>query len=134
MRANKKIRVAAALMMSDGEVFLARRGPGRHLSGFWEFPGGKIEPGEDAAECLKRELFEELSIVTEIGEAIPPYTFRYPETEVEMNCFWTTHASGELTLRDHDQFAWVNPAELGKFKLAPADVPVLGHLFARLKG
>jgi len=131
MKRNQKIRVAAAVMVREGEVFLARRGPGRHLAGYWEFPGGKIEPGEIAEACLQRELFEEFSIQTTVDGHIHTYCFRYPNVEVEMNAFWVTPLPGELRLKDHDQMAWVKPESLSEFPLAPADVPLLGFIFKR---
>ncbi|MBI4424327.1 MAG: (deoxy)nucleoside triphosphate pyrophosphohydrolase [Elusimicrobia bacterium] len=118
------IRATAAVLERDGKILLARRRPGGPLSGLWEFPGGKIEPGEAPADCLKRELLEELGLDAEIGATIATTLHRYPGGEVELTALEARCASGEPELRDHEEFAWVEPSRLLEYSLAPADVAI----------
>lgn len=123
----KSIRVAAAVIRRGDAVLIARRRAGS-LAGFWEFPGGKIENGESVEACLARELFEELSVRVEVGRYLGTSRYAYPELEVELIAHWARLASGELAPVDHDAVAWVAPAELAHYRLAPADVPFIAMI------
>ena len=119
------IRVTAALLRdAEGRLLVARRAPGRHLAGAWEFPGGKIEPGEAPEACLARELHEELGITVEVGAHFSTTTHAYEKGAIELLAYEVRWTGGELVLRDHDALAWLRADELGSIALAPADVPI----------
>jgi 8-oxo-dGTP diphosphatase len=119
------VRVTAAILRRpDGAVLVARRAPGRRLAGQWEFPGGKIEPGETPEACLARELDEELGITVTVGQHVATSHHDDGELAVELMAYECRLVSGELELVDHDAVAWVAPARLRDYALAVADVPI----------
>lgn len=122
---SKPIIVTAAIMVKANQVFAARRNPGSHMAGFWEFPRGKIEIGETPEECLARELFEEFGIVTQIGEFFAESTHDYGTKTIQLLAYWVTHVSGEFELMAHDQLRWLSFNELDQVKWAPADIPLV---------
>ena len=120
----KRIVVTAAVIERDGAVLLARRREGKAQAGYWEFPGGKLEPGESPEACLERELREELGIETRVGARVGTNVHRYETIEVELVAYRVTYLGGDFTLVDHDEIRWVPRAELLSMRLAPADVPL----------
>jgi mutator protein MutT len=108
------IEVAAGLIHRDGRYLIARRKPGAHLAGFWEFPGGKRETGESFTECLQRELFEELSI--RIDLPIPYRIIRhdYLDRIIELHFFRCTIEQGEPMPIGCEEIRWVNPMRSSK--------------------
>lgn len=119
------VRVTAALLTdAAGRIFVARRGPDRHLEGLWEFPGGKIEPGESPEACLARELTEELGIIASVGRLRASCVHAYDRVTIELLAYDATLVSGTITLKDHDAMDWVEPAHLLDIPLAPADIPI----------
>jgi 8-oxo-dGTP diphosphatase len=124
----KVVEVAAGLVYREGRYLIARRNPGVHLAGFWEFPGGKCECGETLEECLRRELFEELGI--RIDVPIPFQTIRheYEEKTVELHFFRCSIETGDATAIDCAEIRWVLPHELGDFEFPPADRPIIEAL------
>lgn len=124
----KVIEVAAGLIHHEGRYLIARRKPGVHLAGFWEFPGGKREPGESLAECLQRELFEELSIRVDIPVPYQIVRHDYPEKTVELHFFRCAVEQGQATPVDCEEIRWVLPEELTHFKFPPADRVIIDAL------
>jgi 8-oxo-dGTP diphosphatase len=122
-------RVTAAIIEENGRVFVARRGPGRHLSGKWEFPGGKIEPGESPEHSLARELDEELSVRAHIGEFLCATFFEADGVSLELLVYRVDRVEGEPALREHDEIRWVRPEELASFDLADSDRMVVKALY-----
>ncbi len=122
--------VTAALILQDHKILIARRGPNKHLSGKWEFPGGKSEPGESDEICLRRELLEEMGIIIEVGQHFLDSPYKYPEKEILLKSYFCTFISGEIVLTDHDQNAWVTYEELSGYDFAPADIPIVLELQA----
>ncbi len=118
------IPVCAAVILRSGKVLLARRGPGRRHAGKWEFPGGRIEPGETAPVALARELREELGIIAVVGAEAARARHIYDFGEIELIAHLVSKYTGELTLTDHDQVAWVEARRLLEYDLAPADIPI----------
>lgn len=118
------IQVTAAILRDRGRVLLARRKPGGPLAGYWEFPGGKLEPGESPEACLARELHEELGIEGRVGAFVASHRHEYAHATVELLAYEVEWIAGELAPVDHDALEWVLPEELLRFELAPADVPI----------
>jgi len=122
--------VAAALVDADGRVLLARRPAGKALAGLWEFPGGKIEPGEAPEAALVRELREELGIDTSTS-CLAPFTFAshsYPEFHLLMTLFVCRVWRGPVTAHEHEALAWVRPERMGDYPMPPADLPLVAML------
>jgi len=107
---------------------IARRNPGVHLAGFWEFPGGKCEPGETLEECLQRELFEELGIRIDVPTPFQVVRHEYAEKTVELHFFRCRIKTGHATALDCAEIRWVSPHELGNFEFPPADRPIIEAL------
>ncbi len=117
-------QVTAAIIVESGRVLLARRALNQKLAGFWEFPGGKVEPGETLQACLERELLEELSLKCKAGEELIRTEYIYDHGIFNLIAFATTIISGRIELSVHDQFKWVAINELLAYQLAPADIPI----------
>ena len=125
----KTIRVVAAIIRDKGRIFATQRGYGPYKDG-WEFPGGKIEPGETPEEALKREIREELDTEIEVGESAAHIEYDYPEFHLSMDCFFCTLLSGSLTLEVHEAARWLSPAELDSVSWLPADRSLIDGLKA----
>lgn len=117
--------VAGIIQRKDGKILLARRKPGSHLAGYWEFPGGKIEDGEFPEECLERELREELGIVTKTGAFVAESVYDYGEKKIRLLAYFVQYLEGDIELDSHDRVVWVQLSEAYEYQLAPADVPLL---------
>ncbi len=118
---------AVALIDADGRVLLAQRPEGRSMAGLWEFPGGKVEPGETPEAALIRELKEELGIDT-WQSCLAPLTFAshaYPEFHLLMPLFACRRWQGAATPREGQTLAWVRPAALRDYPMPPADLPLI---------
>ena len=98
----------------------------------WEFPGGKIKPGETPKECLKREVREELDIEIEVGASLQSVSYQYPEFEITLYPFICSIITGEIKLHEHETMAWRIPGELHALDWAEADLPVLDE-YQRMK-
>jgi 8-oxo-dGTP diphosphatase len=119
------------LFDEHGRVLIAQRPPGKHMAGGWEFPGGKLDPGETPRAALERELREELGI--EVHEAAPliAYEHQYPERRVLLDLWVVTRYSGEPQPLDAPALQWVGVDELESAGLLEADLPMIGALRAR---
>ena len=122
------LHVTAAIIQREGKILAARRKPGAHMAGFWEFPGGKIEPGESPEECLRRELKEELSIDAAIGSFFEESCYDYGTKQVRLLCYYAEYLSGTFSLSDHDEIKWLPVGQLLQLNWAPADIPVVKKL------
>jgi 8-oxo-dGTP diphosphatase len=123
------LKVTAAILEEGGKVFIARRREGKNLAGKWEFPGGKIEPGESPEESLVRELAEELDMRVSVDGLLCRTTFRGGPVDLELLAYRVTRLGGEPVLREHDAAAWVEPSELMRYDLADSDRRVVEELF-----
>jgi mutator protein MutT len=112
--------VTAAIVEDGGRYFVTRRQKGVHLEGLWEFPGGKSEPGESLAECLRRELKEELGTDVTIGEEIFAVTHHYPDRSVELHFLSCTFLNAPVPLLGQEM-RWVPREELRSLTFPPAD-------------
>lgn len=122
------ISVTAAIIIRDNLILAARKRAGLHLAGYWEFPGGKLEEGEDPRECLARELEEELGIRCEVGEFLTESVFAYPGKTVRLLGYLTSHTGGNFRLSDHDELRWLEVHRLKTLQWAPADIPLVDAL------
>lgn len=122
------ITVTAAILQRDGKVLAARKKPGTHLEGLWEFPGGKVEENESPEQCLARELREELGIGAEIGSFFAESCYDYGIKKVQLLAYFADFTHGKLSLCDHDRVQWLEPLELDTLSWAPADRPIVDKL------
>ena len=120
--------VAGALKDAAGRVLLAQRPAGKHLAGFWEFPGGKAEPGESAIDALKRELAEEIGIVVDAAQPLIAVPHEYPEKRIVLDVWSVDAYSGTPHSREGQALTWVAVDALGDVAMPPADVPVVNAL------
>lgn len=125
-----KLVSACVLVDVDGRVLLAKRPEGKPMAGLWEFPGGKLEPGETPEDCLIRELGEELGInVTK--SCLAPLTFAshtYADFHLLMPLYVCRRWDGTVKPLEHSELRWVKPADLRAFDMPPADEPVASFL------
>lgn len=126
----KEIAVVGAVIVRDGEILCAQRGWAGALPGMWEFPGGKIEPGETAREALEREIREELRCDVEVGEQIESTRYEYDFGFVTLTTFYCRLTSGTPSLTEHAEVRWLKPADLDTVEWAPADVPAVARIRA----
>ena len=124
-------QVAAAIASQNGKVLVTRRAAGQKLAGFWEFPGGKLEPGEDVQTCIVRELEEELGVKSTVGEVITVSEYSYPGGAISLIAIEVSLHSSDFILTVHDEYAWKAPGELLELNLAPADIPIAKELIER---
>lgn len=123
----KTVRVAAAVISDADRIFAARRGYGPWKD-YWEFPGGKIEPGETQREALAREIREELDAEVSVGAKIAQVEYDYPEFHLSMGCFACRIRSGSLTLKEHESARWLRREELDTVDWLPADLALIRQL------
>ena len=128
--ASPPLAVVAAVIERDGRVLVAQRPPHKHLALKWEFPGGKVEPGEAPAAALVREIKEELGCDIAVGRALPRSTHAYATMTIELIPFFCRLAPGSAEPHPHEHAAvlWATPAELRALDLAAADWPVVAVL------
>jgi len=123
------IEVAAAIIENErGELLIARRKKGKSQEGLWEFPGGKIEPGESVEDCLRRELLEEMQIEIEPYAYFAMNDHRYDLSHIRLIAYRSTYISGDIKLVDHDEYRWINRGQLMEFVFAPADIKFVDML------
>nr|MBQ6242306.1 (deoxy)nucleoside triphosphate pyrophosphohydrolase [Lachnospiraceae bacterium] len=126
----KTIRVAAAVIIDNGRIFATQRGYGPWKD-YWEFPGGKIEPGETPEEALHREIREELEAGIAVGERLAAVEYDYPEFHLSMECFLAEVTDGQLILKEHEAARWLGQEELDSVNWLPADREVAERLKKR---
>lgn len=123
----KTIEVVAAIIIRDGKIFATQRGYGE-WKGWWEFPGGKIEPGECPQEALVREIREELDADIEVGELLETVEWDYPDFHLKMHCFICSLVSESVHLNEHEAAAWLTRETLRYVKWLPADEGLVGRI------
>lgn len=124
------IEVTAAIIMDQDQVLIAKKESTHKLAGLWEFPGGKVEPGESPEACLERELAEELGIVIQITEFFAEYTFSLETAVLHLNGYKARVTGGTLTLHEHDDACWVKVSDLNLYQFVPSDMGFVERLMA----
>ena len=127
----KCIEVVAAAIYREGKVLAAQRGYGEFKGG-WEFPGGKIEPGETQEQAIVREIQEEMAATIEVVEKLGTVEYDYPPFHLTMHCFWTTVKDGKLKLLEHEGAKWVDKETIHTVDWLPADVEIVEQVAERL--
>lgn len=125
----KHVKVAAGLVFEKGRIFATKRGesPYSYLAHKYEFPGGKLEPGESGPDTVKRELKEELSLDVKVGGLFAATTFEYPDFIVTLSVYECEMLS-DFVLNEHESYAWLVPSELNPEEWAPADADMIETL------
>jgi 8-oxo-dGTP diphosphatase len=121
----RHVHVACAIIERDGLVLSALRSASMNLPLKWEFPGGKIEPGEETEECLRRELVEEMGVCIKVGRPLSPATHDYPSFTVTLYPYVCSIVSGEITLHEHSAISWLPAASMHQLDWADADYPII---------
>ncbi len=125
------IEVVAAVIFDGSKILVTQRGSGS-MAGRWEFPGGKIEPGETEQQALKREIMEELGIIISADSFLLTIEYDYPEFHLVMHCYKCTILFGAPRLLRHSAAKWVTPQELEEINWLPADIQVVDYLKKQL--
>lgn len=126
----RHLHVACAIIIRNENILAAQRSESMSLPLKWEFPGGKIEPGEEPAGCLARELLEELGITVTIDRPLPTATHSYDNFTVTLYPFVCRMAGGEITLHEHKAIVWIEPGRMTELDWAEADLPIIGSFLA----
>ena len=117
--------VCALIKNNSGRWLMVQRSRQMRHPGHWEFPGGKIEDGESEIDCVKREVLEELNIHIEVKQRLTPVTHAYPDFKIELIPFTADYLSGELKLKEHADYVFLEKDELYILDWAEADIPVV---------
>ncbi len=120
-----EIHVTAAVIVAKGRVFAAQRREGDMRGGTWEFPGGKIEPGESAPACLARELQEELGIQVDVGPLLITVDHTYSDLRIHLHAFQCEITQGQPRAKEHQALRWLARQEIEQVDWSPADLPIL---------
>lgn len=127
----KTIKVVAAIICDDikekNKIFVTARGYGE-LKGGWEFPGGKVEPGETSQQALIREIIEELDTEIKVGELIDTVEYDYPTFHLSMDCFWAEVKAGHLDLKEAEEAKWLTKDQLDSVTWLPADILLIDQI------
>lgn len=126
------IEVVAAMIRDGERILICRRPEGKAQGGRWEFPGGKIEPGETGEAALARECREELDVKLNVGAALADVVQEYPEKCVHLTLYEARIAGGEPRRLEHSDIRWITAAQLGEFDWCPADARLLEKLRGRI--
>lgn len=127
----KTVKVVAAIICDDikekNKIFATARGYG-DLKGGWEFPGGKVEPGETSQQALIREIIEELDTEIKVGELIDMVEYDYPTFHLSMDCFWAEVKAGHLELKEAEAAKWLTKDQLDSIDWLPADILLIDQI------
>ena len=127
----KTVNVVAAIIRDGNRIFATQRGYGEFKDG-WEFPGGKVEPGETPQEALKREIEEELETEIEVGEYLTTIEYDYPSFHLSMKFYWCRIIEGRPVLLEHEAARWLGKDELDSVDWLPADITIIDMIREKL--
>ncbi|MCF8366880.1 MAG: (deoxy)nucleoside triphosphate pyrophosphohydrolase [Bacteroidales bacterium] len=119
------INVTCAIIQEGNKILAVKRAHGMHLAGKWEFPGGKIEPGESAEDCIVREILEELQIRITVIKLLNPVEHHYLEKSIRLIPFACRILSGKIKLAEHEEFVWIKKTEILLLNWAEADMKLI---------
>ena len=125
----KFIKVTAGIIYYNGKILIAQRRKDKSFGGFWEFPGGKTEPGETCRQTLAREIKEEFDIDIQVEKQLMEYDFSYPAFDLKMyvcQAFW--NGKGKIKICDHEQYTFVNVTDMDKYEFSEADIAIVEFL------
>ena len=127
--------IGMAVVQYDGKILIAQRKKTMKQGGLWEFPGGKLEPGESAPDCIRREFMEELGMVVHVGDYLDEMTYTYPDIgDFHFDTYWATCENPTpIRLEAHEQIAWIEPDEFDNYQFCPADIPLVNKLKTIIK-
>jgi 8-oxo-dGTP diphosphatase len=126
-RVRRLVEVVGAVITEGGFIYCTQRGPGS-LEGYWEFPGGKLEPGEAPETALAREIREELGCTIKVGTKVITTQHEYDFAEIILTTFYCSLVDGEPRLSEHIDSIWLPPSELRTLNWAPADLPAVRQI------
>ena len=121
------IEVTAAVIYKKGKFLICQRPKGKNCELLWEFPGGKIEPGETGEQCIVREIQEELGVTLRVLRKLTDVLYEYPDRTVHLHFYVTEIESGELVRKEHNAFAWITKADIPNYQFCPADAKMLSQ-------
>lgn len=127
-----RTEVAIAIVLRAGKILICQRSAGIPLAGYWEFPGGKLKPGESPQQCLLREVREEVALMVHIGQALTPVDYDYPHARLRLHPFLCHHESGEVERRASQAAQWIEPRALRDYPFPPANAPLIDQILALL--
>ena len=130
---SKRMEVVAAIIEKDGKILICRRAENKTRALKWEFPGGKVEPGETPQQALVREIMEELDTEIKVGELIDTIEFDYPTFHLSMDCFWAEVTKGHLELKEAEAAKWLTKDQLDSVAWLPADVTLIDKIRRYMK-
>ena len=124
----KNVSVAAAMIWKEGKLLICQRGAGGSCAFLWEFPGGKVECGETALDCVIRECKEELDIIIDVKKMIAQFDYDYPDKQISFTFFDAEILSGTVQKQVHREICWVSPKELDSKSFCPADIEIVEQI------
>jgi len=119
------LEVAAALVWDGDRILITRRPPGTYMEGYWEFPGGKREPGETLEQCVKRELREELGLEVEVLEYLSRVSHEYEDRVIELHVFRCRILKGDAEAKESQEICWADAEDLDTYLFAPPDKEIV---------
>lgn len=119
------IEVTAAIIRNQDQFLICQRPEGKSCAFLWEFPGGKIEPGESGEECIIRECREELGVTIRVLKKVTDVVYDYPDRSVHLHFYLAEIAEGTLTRKEHKALAWISPEDIPRYSFCPADAEML---------
>ncbi len=121
------VEVTAAIMVKDGRFLICQRPEGKTCGLLWEFPGGKIEPGETGEQCIAREIQEELGVTIRVVRKFHQVDYAYPDRAIRLHFYIAEIISGQLTRKEHNALAWITKEEISNYSFCPADAKMLSE-------